>query len=554
VATNSRRFGVPGSGSETLNLSAPSARRLLACACLAAGLALSGCGSDFQAAVNDKAAQQAIADAARIAASAGEPRTTRQATEDAIGSDLTSLQTKMAANSKAYIVQKQVTDDLNDALSRLKDAAGSDLSPATKAQLEAQTGEIQLRLSQEKLASLQGDIDNLAAQSLEVLSLAGAAIELNAEAKGIGGSSPTASSSDVDAATRSVSDRQTAVSAAQDAVKKIQDQISSSETQARQIYSQTDAAFLAANNQKGKESIDAGNKAMDDRKQAEALMAQAGNMQGDLAKAQADLALAQVQLTQAQQTLQTAQHATEDTAAIVKGTTARAGALTDAAKKILDGGEIGGLQEAGLSKRFADLAKLAGDIDAKLKSAADDADHAAQSFTSAYNDYKAYRDSIAQRIENATLDKSDPVVKFTQDDRLLTLLKWSQTAAQIQAGQVNLAGYQAAKLAAVAASQSAAAGVANAVSPISGKNYQTAASARFTAAAQAAASADGARSPAKSDLDNMKWLGYALEALAYHGQALTETDDAADAKAKTALGEVASRNPQLANSLGWITQ
>lgn len=542
---NSPRDGVPNDSS----LQATAARRrafsrTLAAACLCAAFALAGCGSDFQTAQADQSANQKIQEAARIAASAGEPRAKAQLVEDADGGDLASLQSKIAANRGQYIVQKSIEDDLNAALKMLPSASDPDLSSATKSSVEAESGEIQLRLSQQKLTRIQADLDDLAAQGMRLGTLAQAAAALNNQAKSISDASPAGvPAEDVTQAQKALVEARAAAANDDQKVRSIQEKMVTARSQAQQIYAQTDAAFLAADKLKGQAAIDAGNKAMEDRKQAEDLMVQAGNLEADLAVAQAQLAISTLDATQAEQKLSTAQAASDDSAAFAKGNAGRAAALKKAADGLVNGDD-------GVAARFKTFSALAAKIDGEIKSAAADADHAASGFGSAASDFTAFRKSFQDRIEKANLDSADPVVKFSKDERFSTLLKWSQANAQIQSGQVNLAGYQAAKIASLAATQAAAAGVSDAASPISGKDYQSAAAARFATAAQTASSIDSGR--ANPDVDKIKWIGYSLEALAYHGQSLTDTDDKAQASAQTALSKI--DNADVAGSLGWIKQ
>src|SRR5208283_4406690 len=100
-------------------------------------------------------------------------------------------------------------------------------------------------------------------------------------------------------------------------VKALQDAIAAKEAQARQIYADTDAAFAAADQQKGAAGIAAGNKAMADRAPAEALMAEAAMLGPELAEAQGKRDLAKVALESAQDLAKLSQEASKQSQAAV---------------------------------------------------------------------------------------------------------------------------------------------------------------------------------------------------------------------------------------------
>ena len=529
-------------------------QKILAIACASLGLALAGCDSKFE---TTKAAQRDANEAARRAGSAGEARATDDLYSKVVSGaieDTAAAKEKVKADSaqgrwKQYIVQQPADKDLQDALAKVSNALKSDLGKDVKASIEAEAGGVQLRLAQSQFSELQRDIGELMQQTSEVQQMANEAFLLGQEADGLANEGAQPKADDVNAAKSELQKAQGAVASAQANIKKLQDDIAARQAQAKQIYTQTDAAFDAADKLKGKAAIDAGNKAMKDRSDADDAVAKAAALQPELDQAQADLALAQVKQKEAEEKLDVATKSFELASARAKNVQDRITKLRDGAKAIVK-------DEGGVEAKYKKLLELAAGLDAKITAAGKTADLANASFTSAATDAGASQSELSTLVGERQLDSADPLLKLSKDNRLKALLTWSKAAALEQSGRAYVAGYAAAKAAGMTADAVAqaykAAGISDAVAKpaLVAKNYGDEATKKFKDAAAAAAAGNGMTG---TDLDRLKWLGYGLEAVAQQGLSLA-TDNAGDktaaiSAARAAQSNAIKRNPEMATQL-----
>jgi hypothetical protein len=527
------------------------ARRALVAACAAAGMLLAAC----DASNNSTSAQQAGRDAAGRVMSAGEPRATDRLMTEVAAGDSESLiqQLKNRADKGEAIgdyVQKNTSAmDLEAAIKQLQEALALNPDAGTKAGLQMQLGAAQLRLADARAEGVQTAALNLNQQADGILNLAQEAITLNSQAEVLEKSIQAPNPAAVEKAQAAMADRQKALNDLQAKVGDLQAQMAGKDAQARKIYADTDAAFTAADALKGKASIDAANKAMTDRKQAEDLVAESGNLAPVLAQAQADLALAQVALNDARQAAALATETYRQ--AGVKATAASKDIqdLRQAAAAIVDSE---GKDENGLTKRLGKFVELAGKLDPEIRQAVIAADSAAGSFNSASATYGSYIGDLSKKADGQGWKSDDPLRGVIKDQRTPVLIIWSKSAAEQQAGRLCLAGEQTFSLVATVV---ATAGQANAkakseISPEVRSYYAGEVAKKFQSAM---ASAELGNQRKGGDLDKIKWIGLSLEMTARQGASLAGNRGALD-KVAEIKREAIALNPNLAEQLNWIGQ
>jgi hypothetical protein len=528
-------------------------RQALTAACAAAGLLLAAC----DASNNTTAAQKAGRDAAGRMMSAGEPRATDKLMTEVAAGDATALAQQLkdrvakAGSIGDYVQQNASDKDLEAAIKQLQDALALIPSAATKAGLQVQLAAAQLQLADVRNIGVQADALSLNQQADDILTLAQEVIDLNNQAAVLEKSNPSASPAEADKAKAAVADRQKAVADAQAKVQDLQAQMTAKESQARKIYADTDAAFTAADTLKGKASIAAANKAMDDRKQAESLMAESGMLAPELAQSQADLKMAQVALDDAQRK---ANQASDAYVAATKASTDRAGRITNlrgAAASILAGN---GKDDVGLTARLDKFVELAGKLDPQIRGAVTAADSAAGSFNAAGASYGSFITDLKKKADDQGLKSDDPLQSAIKDQRTPVLIIWSKSAAEQQAGRLCLTGAQTFGL---VESVVAKAGQANLkakseISPEVRNYFAGEAPKKFQSAM---ASVDMGNQRKGGGLDLIKWIGLSLELTAREGAFLAGNRGALDEKIVTTLKtDAAKLNPNLAEQLNWIGQ
>jgi len=191
---------------------------------------------------------------------------------------MSALETSLKARATSgtitdYVVKNGADKDLDASIKQLQEAITPDTPPAIKAALQAQLGSIQLNLAEYRMGVLQADLIDLNEQAAQVQALAQSAAGLHAQAGVLEKAtrrrrpprrtSPRGGHGKAEGPGRRPGEGQGP-----------QGPGDAEGSGGAQIYADTDAAFTAADAQKGKAAIAAGNKAMTDRNQAEALMAE----------------------------------------------------------------------------------------------------------------------------------------------------------------------------------------------------------------------------------------------------------------------------------------
>jgi len=510
-------------------------------------MVLTGCDS---ASENNRAALRAADEASRRTASAGTPHATDALMEQVAKApnidDLKrTLESRAKSNDKLadVLVQHDEATDLRDAVKKLQDGINLDPTPVIKSGLEAQLGATLLALSEAQAQGLHEDVAAVIRQSLAVQSLAQSAVDLLNRANVLDKAATASSADTLNKAKDAVAKGQAAVAAAQAKVTALQSDIAGKESQAQKIYTDTDAAFQAAESQKGNTGIAAGRKAMDDRKAAEELTAEAARQAPMLAQAQVDLAMRQIELSNAQKDQTFAQAALEQGNATAQQAKSQAQSLRDAAAKLV-------ADKDGVKDQLEALVATAAKLDKEVKDAAGSADLAAGSYIMAMSDYRKFQSELRDKIEPLNLDTSDPLQKIAKDERASALLMWSQSAANQQSGRVKLAAADALGAADIAARVAVQAKAAAKTDIPDAKAYRTQATETFTKAVQSAGFGTGI------DVDKMKWIGKSLEATANYGLYLSTNSPRALDAALQARNDAATRNPLFGSApgqqLSWI--
>jgi hypothetical protein len=525
----------------------------LAAACVAAGLGLAACDQAIETAHE---AQRDADKAARITASAGQPRAT-DALIDRVArtspDNLNGLQTevenqaKNPAALKEVVKQQSAEEDLKEAARLLEQALRPDLNAAVKSSLNAQAGVTSLRLAAEQYKRLQDKLSDLSRQAAILEDLAQTATRLGAQAEAIAARARTPASSDVDQARTAVEGRKGDVAKAQAEVTRLEKEIADRQARARQIYSQTEADFRAADGMKGQAAIDAGNKAMTARREADTLNAEAAVLESQLLKARSDLAMAQIGQKEAEAQLATATAGAESTGTWARQNADQINSLREQAKKIVT-------DPNGVADQYKKFSAAITALDADIKAAAAAAGTAQTKFEQAANDARAARQKVADYVNQVQAEGKDPLKAIAGDYRLQATLQWSAAAAADQAGRIQAAGFTAATIASSISSQVATAYKAasqsdDAKAPVAADGYKQAAVDAFNKAVTAATAGTSLSGP---DTDRLKWIGFGLQAVANQGLVLVG-DKAALDKAKAAAAEAVKINPAMEDQLRRLT-
>jgi hypothetical protein len=520
--------------------------RVLAAACAAAGLLLVGCEKSV-----DIEAQNAGRMAAGRVLSAGEPRATDKLLDEITAGGEATVQQLMDRLTKTpsigeYVALNTSEQDLENAIKTLQDGLALNPDAVTKSALQMQLGAAQLQLSDARSVAVRADVVSLNRQADGILSLAQEVIDLNNQAGVLEKANQPPSADASNKAKAAVADLQKALDAVQAKVRDLQSQIAAKEAQARKIYADTDAAFTAADAMKGEASIAAANKAMEDRKQAEALMAESGILAPALAQAQAEEELATVALRAAQQDATQAAAAYEAASKAVEASKEQISKLRGAAAAIVSGEG----KEIGLTAQVAKFAELAGKLEPKIRSALTPADAAAASFRSAYGNYGTYISDISTLSRDRQWPTDDPLNAVIKDQRSTVLMVWSQSAAEQQAGRLCLEGAQAFGLINTVMTKAGQANVPAKVdiSPDVRRTFMVEAANRYKLAVTAVELGNQRKG---GDLDKIRWMGLSLAATAQQGAFLAGNQDAHTA-AVSAKEEAVRINPELAGPMGWI--
>ena len=296
---------------------------------------------------------------------------------------------------------------------------------------------------------------------------------------------------------------------------------------------------------RGNAAIAAEKKAMDDRKAAEQLTADAAKLGPVLEQAQTNLITAQTDLSGKQQAAKLSQASFDRATAAAKQAQGLAQSCRDAATKLAnDGGGMNDLLKA--------VGTKAGEVDALMKgnvSAVTAADQASSSYNAAVNDYRKYLADLTTAIDSKSLEANPPYAlkNLTKDERIATLLFWSQSAALQQGARANLAAASALEFAGAAVKMAADAKVAGDVKIPDAAAYRKEADSRFQRAVTPAAYGPGAPG---GDVDKIKWIGKSLEATAQYGRYLATGNAESLKAALAARDEAAKRSPNFGSEPG----
>jgi hypothetical protein len=513
---------------------------MLAAACIVATLGLTACDAAVETA---REAQRDADQAARIAGSAGQPRASDALIEKVAETPLSERDTldKQIGTGGNYITQESAEKDLLKASEKIRAALGSNLADNVKASLQAEAAHIALQLAAQRFANLQGRVDEIARQTMGLQQSGQLAVELGSEAAAISASVKAPTTEEVDKAKAALSQAQAALTRAQEEVTRLEREAAAKQEQARAIYARTQAAFQQADTLKGKEAIDAANKSIEESKQGDALMAEAGNLEPQLAAARTALAIAQVQQKDADRQVATATAAYEAGNAWVKQNTDRISALQDAAKKIVSGEKV-------VAAQYTEIATEVKELEPLIKEAFDSAEQARNLYGKAGVAHNGVMAGLSTWASDQQLAADDPLVRISRDARASALLNWGQESAAEQAGRIQAAGYHVATLvggvkAVVDKAHQAAGMAAPPAAAMTGRaDYQQAATAAFKAGLEAGKAGTDRTGV---DVDRIKWIGWALQALANQGLALMaeggQAKDYADAAKAAATSATATR-------------
>lgn len=522
----------------------------MAAACAAAGFFLAGCDlSD-----SEHAARKTGVDAARQISAAGDLKTNEALLNKWLGSgNFTPSETEY----KQYIVAANAEAELQAAVQKLSSAISGLENQGLKAALETEQGAAQLELSITRLVLVQKDMNSLTEQAMALQAVSQQAIDVGSRAAALDGDAKQAAKiveqmkTASDKAAADLTARQGSLSSAQAKVKEVQDQISAKDTQARKIYADTDAAFKAAGAQKGAEAIAAGQKAMQDRGAGDRLMEELGNLAPDLLQAQAALDLAQTAVKNAETLAKASADAHKAAADSATRKTQQAKDMLAEATKIVD-------DKDGVKAQLATFITNYSALDAKIKAALSAADQSATSYQQAAADHRNARAAASTLASTKELDNTDPLVKYSKDERIAATLLWSQSAAAQQGGRICLAATEThtiadatVKLAVLAHTKANQTSTA----AIPASNFQDA-GARFAKASELGASGNRVTGAGNvgQDVDKIRWIGLGIEAAARAGLYRTDNKPPTLAEAKSLATRATQANPAIESQMAWLNE
>ena len=523
-------------------------------ASIACSLSLAGCNRSAGGEASKDAATAAN-QAARVTASAGEPRLKPEFAAQLKGKDPAEVeQTSQSATTaikndalnahgvwKQYLEQKTIAADLDTAADILKKSSdSSDFSdPALKSSVQAQLGATQLASARLHLSAAQQKLLRLTELVTELQSTALYVNLLGAEAGAHESLAKGDQPADLSKLQSTLDERKAATDQAQKAADDLQNQIKQKQQDAAKIYSDTDAAFAASEGMKGTASIDGAKKAMEDRKQADQLSEEAANLQPPLDEALAKLQMTRIQQAEAESQITSATSGNQQSDMRVKNANQQASTLHDQAQQLLGG-------ETGLDARYKAFTDLADSIKADITAASSASNAAAAAYAAATQSEGKFISSITE----LNLDPSDPLMKTKHyQANLKNILSLGQVASKDEVGRTNLIAYIVGQLRSTAAKAMSQA-------------YAAAGTPKDTGAEAADKDTDAAKTDSLSNFDSAattadaiastapdgspeKWLAYTLKAVALHGKFLIthQPDDLKDYQ--LAAQNAQSQNPFL---------
>ncbi len=523
-------------------------------ASMACSLSLAGCNRSAGGTAAEDASTAANR-AARVTASAGEPRLKPEFAAELKGKDPAEIeQTKQTVttaikNDKLneqkvwmkYLEQKSIAADLDTAADILKKSSDSSefSDPALKSSVQGQLGATQLASARLHLSAAQEKLLKLTELVTELQSTALYVNLLGAEAGAHESLAKGDQPADLSKLQSTLDQRKSAADEAQKGADDVQNQIKQKQQDAAKIYSDTDAAFAASEGMKGTASIDAAKKAMEDRKQADQLSEEAANLQPTLDEALAKLQMAKIQQADAQSQITSATSGNQQSDMRVKNANQQASTLHDQAKQLLGG-------DRGLDAKYKAFTDLADSIKADISTALSASNASAAAYAAASQSQGKFTSSIAE----LNLDPSDPLMKAKQNQaHLKNILTLGQVAAKDEVGRTNLIAYIVGQLRATAAQAMTQAYAAAGTPKDTGADAAAAAAA--TAKDDALSNFDSAATTADSiaataaDGSPEKWLAYTLKAVALHGKYLITHQPADQKDYQMAAQNAQAQNPFL---------
>jgi exonuclease SbcC len=525
----------------------------LTAACVAAGLG--GCNDTT---LGGKSALKQAEEAGRVARSAGDLRPKESFLDDirsksqeqqkAAAEQAASDASKSPTAWQTYFDRKSPLEDLKAAVAELNSAASADLPPSIKSAISEQLGTVtgqqaaqQMLAVQDKVLTLSRMAVALQDQASYVMALAGQA-DVQEQRSKVQAADTAAVQSEVAAAKANVDKAQATVD---DLTKQIADR----KAKAAEIYSQTEAAYQAGEQQTGNAAVEAGHKTMEARKQGDALTEEATKLGLQLSEAQSALTMAKIQQTEAESKLKVLESGIASEQKEAQGATGLATTLRTQAKALVDA-------EAGLKQQQKEFDAKASEIEKDLKevlTATKAADSAFANAITSWNDAQAKLAALPSREDS-------PLGTLAHDARTKSLLQLEQAAAKTQAGQANLmaadvAAMRTAAETALSMASDALAGKPRTTPPATGPGnasatYAAAASKEFKAAdtlAEQAKNAARAVPPAQ-------WLALSIQSAARWGQGLADNSQEEKTAAQKLAREAMDLNPYLPlNRLAGIT-
>jgi len=540
---------------------------MLAAVALATVLGVGGCG-DSQTAQSNKAVTEASNKAARQTASAGDFRPTEGLTRrvnggedpakiaDDIKSKVTGDRAPIEAQTayKTFITQKPISDDLKEVANYLNTVRGADGSADAqfKGLILAQSGQVANEQAQLHLTSMENSLRDLSNLAVDIQTQAGTIATLGSQAS-LADQRSKLGPKDMP---KTIEDAKTALEQAKkdagdktQAAAAVKADIDQKKAEAQRLYDQSAKDLQAADQAKGMGSIDAYNKAIAVRGQADQLAADATSLQPKLLAATDDARMAQAMVTDGEEAVRALSVAGDTFGNRSKGATEESKQYAAAAaKRVTD-------PESGLSKKLNDFKILAAKIDEEVDLAVKDATNAGKSFENARSELVNFRDEISKKRD--TFKANDSLLKVGQDRKPEAMMYLCKASAEYRVGQAHLISMTAASLQdfvaqsvgpafkAAAISTDAPAGAGDRLA-----KARDAAKTSFEAARKSLDNVVGDRPMfAFAEYEAPRWLGFTLKAVVCQGLAIASTDAGDQQKAKddsaAAAKAAVDRNPGL---------
>ena len=535
-------------------------------------LAFSGCGESPNDA-GKRQAKQTSDEAARVTQTAGDLRPgteimattipwTPEKTVDrpALDKKLAVIQDAIKRDHegkqgvwKKYLDQKSVGDDLKDASDSLAKllAAKTEKNESivgdanARNLLQAQLGATSYTQAQVIVNQTQEKLLDLATRASAITVLSERIASLGLQAKTL--TATTATPADVATAQTTADSAKADAGTTAALVTRLENDIATKQAKAAEVYRKTDADMAAADQAKGRESIDAYKAAVEARKEAELLTKEVANLQPQLLQAKTEAAVAQIRLKETTETLAMLKKSADTSTGLNTDRTTRAGELMAQAKKLI---EDPGTGLAVQVKAYNDEVAV---VEAEIETTNKLSGKSVSSYKESINHLEAFKTEILTK-NPAPKDgpEVDPQRIWARDGQPKTkaFLQIAQAAARQQTGRAQMIGWVEANLqmsvdTAVAKAYKGAGAepaVAATTAPAADKKAATfsdEAKKEFDASILLLNTAAGNSEPA------VKWLSASLRAVGYHGTYVLTGDEKAKEAGKNAAAEALSGNPAL---------